>query len=61
MTIRDPAENDVIHVPLEGKKSHRADGFENLLRRHQARYSPVVDDLVALYSHPEALPVLDKV
>ena len=61
MTIRDSAENEVIHVPLEGKKSHRADGFENLLRRHQARYSPVVDDLVALYSHPEALPVLDKV
>jgi 5,5'-dehydrodivanillate O-demethylase oxygenase subunit len=50
MVFRDPRENEIIHIPLERTKTHRAEGFENLLRRHQARYSPVVDDLVKLYA-----------
>ena len=47
---RDPAENAVIHLPLERTKGHRAEGFENLLRRHQMRYSPIADEIIAIFA-----------
>jgi 5,5'-dehydrodivanillate O-demethylase len=50
MTFRDPADNQVLVVPFERTKSHRADGFENMLRRHEPRYSPIADEIVALYA-----------
>ena len=48
--IRDRAQNDVIHLPLERQKAHRAEGFEDLLRRHQVRYAPIAEDLVELFA-----------
>ena len=48
--IRDPAKNEVIAFPLERDKAHFTDGFENLLRRQYARYSPFADDLVRLFN-----------
>ncbi len=48
--IRDPAENIVINLPLERTKAHRADGFEKMFRRHQARYSPIAEEIIALYT-----------
>jgi 5,5'-dehydrodivanillate O-demethylase oxygenase subunit len=48
--VRDPEENTVIHLPLERTKAHRADGFEKMFRRHQARYSPIADEILPLYT-----------
>lgn len=45
--IREPGENAVIVLPLEGQKAQRADGFEALFRRHQVRYSPIADEILA--------------
>jgi 5,5'-dehydrodivanillate O-demethylase len=46
--LRDPAKNVRIDLPLEGVKAHRADGFENMIRRHQIRYSPIAEEVIAL-------------
>jgi len=47
---RDPDANAIIHIPIERTKAHRAEGFEDLLRRHQIRYSPIAEDLVAIFA-----------
>jgi 5,5'-dehydrodivanillate O-demethylase len=44
--IRDPGQNGVIVLPLEGKKAQRSDGFEALFRRHQVRYSPIAEEIL---------------
>jgi 5,5'-dehydrodivanillate O-demethylase oxygenase subunit len=44
--IREPARNETIVLPLEGKKAQRADGFEALFRRHQVRYSPIAEEIL---------------
>ena len=49
-TVRDPAKNEVIAFPLERNKAHFLDGFESLLRRSQARFSPFADDLVEVFA-----------
>jgi 5,5'-dehydrodivanillate O-demethylase len=46
---RDPAHDVVIELPLEHKKAIRAEGFENLLRRHQIQFSPIANELVAIF------------
>ncbi|HXF33136.1 MAG TPA: aromatic ring-hydroxylating dioxygenase subunit alpha, partial [Candidatus Acidoferrales bacterium] len=51
--IRDPADNTVINLPLERTKAHRADGFESMFRRHQGRYSPIAEEIVAIYARKE--------
>jgi 5,5'-dehydrodivanillate O-demethylase len=48
--IRDPKENASIHFPLERNKTHFIDGFENLMRRRQARYSPFVGGLINVFA-----------
>lgn len=48
--IRDPKENASIHFPLERNKTHFIDGFENLLRRRQSRYSPFAQGLVEVFA-----------
>ncbi len=53
--VRDPAENTVINLPLERTKTHRADGFENMFRRHQGRYSPIAEEIVALFAQKAPL------
>ncbi len=47
---RNPSENAVIRLPLERTKAHRAEGFENLLRRHQMRYSPMAEEIIAIFA-----------
>jgi 5,5'-dehydrodivanillate O-demethylase len=47
--IRDPAHGE-ISIPVERGKLHFADGFEKVLRKGHARYSPIADDLVALFN-----------
>jgi 5,5'-dehydrodivanillate O-demethylase oxygenase subunit len=46
--IRELGENGVIVLPLEGQKAQRADGFEALFRRHQVRYSPIAEEILAV-------------
>jgi 5,5'-dehydrodivanillate O-demethylase len=48
--MRDPAQNVRIDLPLEGVKAHRANGFEFMFRSHQVRYSPIAEELVALFA-----------
>jgi 5,5'-dehydrodivanillate O-demethylase oxygenase subunit len=48
--IRDPAKNDVIELPLEKFKEHFADGFESLLRRHMASFSPIAEDIIKVFA-----------
>jgi 5,5'-dehydrodivanillate O-demethylase len=48
--VRDPARDVVINLPLEKIKHLRTDGFEMLMRRHFVRFSPIIEDLVALYA-----------
>ena len=45
----DAADDVVIDLPLEKSKYFRADGFEKLMRGHFVRFSPILEDLVALY------------
>jgi 5,5'-dehydrodivanillate O-demethylase len=55
--VRDPEQNGVIVLPLEGVKAQRADGFEALFRRHQVRYSPIAEEILAVLRSGRA-PVL---
>jgi 5,5'-dehydrodivanillate O-demethylase len=48
--VRDPAKNRTIVLPLEKGKEHFSDGFESLLRRHMASFSPIAEDLVKVFT-----------
>jgi 5,5'-dehydrodivanillate O-demethylase len=48
--LRAPAKNDRIEIPLERGKHHFSDGFERILRKNHMQYSPIAEDLVALFS-----------
>lgn len=48
--VRAPECPRIIDLPLEREKAHRAEGFEVAFRRHQARYSPIAEELVALFT-----------
>ncbi|HEV8022530.1 MAG TPA: hypothetical protein VGP41_14745, partial [Candidatus Lustribacter sp.] len=48
--IRDPAQNHVIELPLEKNKHHMSDGFEKTARRSRIRFSPILEDLVAVFA-----------
>jgi 5,5'-dehydrodivanillate O-demethylase len=60
-TIRDPRKNVSLTIPLERNKAHFCDGFASLARRAQVRYSPVVDDLIALFAGYSESALLAKV
>jgi 5,5'-dehydrodivanillate O-demethylase len=47
--IRDPKQNVLIELPLEKNKAHFADGFESLLRRHMASFSPIAEDIIEVF------------
>jgi 5,5'-dehydrodivanillate O-demethylase len=49
-TVRDPAKNERIEIAREKNKAHHTDGFENLLRRRQSRFSPFADDLCRVFA-----------
>lgn len=48
-TVRDPAQNHCIDLPNEKKKHHNSDGFASFMLRTHAKYSPIADDLVAIF------------
>jgi hypothetical protein len=48
-TLRDPARNTRIDIPIERHKNSKADGFATLMRRHAISHSARFDDLVALF------------
>jgi 5,5'-dehydrodivanillate O-demethylase len=59
-TVRDPAKNTCIKLPLESDKYHYRDGFLSLLGRSQARYSPYARDLIRLFQ-PEGSDAFDRI
>jgi 5,5'-dehydrodivanillate O-demethylase len=48
----DPAQNVAIQLRVEKSKAHYADGFESMARRTRIRYSPVVEELIAVFAPP---------
>jgi 5,5'-dehydrodivanillate O-demethylase len=48
--IRDPARNTYIELPLEANKDMFMDGFESLFRRHMSIFSPIADDILAVFA-----------
>ena len=49
-TVRDPARNETINLPVEKDKAHFMDGFASLLRRTHMRYSPIKDELLKIFA-----------
>lgn len=47
--VRDPQRNVRIDLPNERKKHHNSDGFSSFMLRTHARYSPIAQDLVAIF------------
>lgn len=47
--VRDPARNQRIDLPNEGKKHHNSDGFSSFMLRTHAKYSPIAKDLVKIF------------
>jgi len=48
--IRDPERNTEIVLPREKDKDMYTDGFVNHLRRQMSNFSPIVDDLIAVFT-----------
>ena len=47
--LRDPARDQRIDLPNEKKKHHNSDGFSSFMLRTHAKYSPIAQDLVAIF------------
>lgn len=52
--IRDPAANQIIRLPYEHDKDMNADGFERFLRRTQAGFSPIAQDVIDIFTREPA-------
>ena len=48
--VRDAAANDIIEYAMERSKHHYSDGFESIARRTRIRYSPIVEDLIRVFT-----------
>jgi hypothetical protein len=48
--VRDPARDVVIDLPLERGKDMFLDGFESLFRRHMSIFSPIADEILAVFA-----------
>lgn len=63
-TLRDPARNVCVELPLEEGKDMYYDGFESLTRRQMVAQSPIVEDLLKVFSRANHLkppaPVVAK-
>ena len=58
LTFRNAATAPVIEIPVERHMNARADGFENIMRRHMLSHSPDFEDLVAIFGREhEPVPV----
>jgi len=49
VTVRDPAANERIDLPLEHGKDMFSDGFEPLFRRHMSRFSPIAEEILDVF------------
>ena len=49
-TIRDPARNTIIELPLEKNEHHMSDGFEKTARRSRLRFAPILEELVEVFA-----------
>ncbi len=49
-TLRGEAGERTIEIPLERGKYHFTDGFEKLLRKNHTKWSPIAEELVALFT-----------
>jgi 5,5'-dehydrodivanillate O-demethylase oxygenase subunit len=50
--VRDPGANTIVELPLEKNKFHMSDGFEKITRRSRARFSPILEELVQVFTQP---------
>lgn len=48
-TVRDAARNVCIELPNEKNKHHFTEGFDKMMLRTQARYSPIAQEFSAVY------------
>jgi 5,5'-dehydrodivanillate O-demethylase len=48
--IRDPAQNEYIELPIERNKDMLGDGFESLFRRHMSIFSPIAEEIIAVFA-----------
>jgi 5,5'-dehydrodivanillate O-demethylase len=48
--IRDAEQNATIELPLERNKDMFMDGFESLFRRHMSIFSPIADEILAVFA-----------
>jgi 5,5'-dehydrodivanillate O-demethylase len=48
--IRDPAKNEKIDIPLERNKHHFTDGFERMIRKNHAQFSPIAEELIDVFN-----------
>ncbi len=55
--VRDPAANECIDLPNEKDKHHFSDGFAHFLLRTHGRYSPIAQDLIAIFE-PDRKPTI---
>ncbi len=54
--VRDPAKNVSIDLPNEKDKHHFSDGFGSFLLRTHGRFSPIAQDLIAVFEPHKAKP-----
>ena len=59
-TIRDPAQNEIIHIAVERNKAHSTDGFDAMQRRRESQFSPFARDLRELFSMYSAAQLSQK-
>jgi 5,5'-dehydrodivanillate O-demethylase len=48
--LRDPERNRLIEIPLEREKHHLKDGISRIAKRTRLAYSPIVDELIAVFT-----------
>ena len=48
--VRDPAQNEYIELPIERNKDMLGDGFESLFRRHMSIFSPIAEEIIAVFA-----------
>ena len=49
-TLRDPEQNRRVALPLEKGKDMLSDGFERMFRRHMSSFSPIAEDILAIFA-----------
>jgi 5,5'-dehydrodivanillate O-demethylase len=49
-TVRDPARNDFIALPLEKNKDMFSDGFETITRRNVTSFAPIAEELLDVFA-----------